>query len=73
MFRRLKNPGAIQEDLIKVYTTQIRPTLEFAAPVWHPALTLKEEEDIERVQKATTKIILQEKYKGYSDVFKSLN
>ena len=72
MLRRLKTLGANQEDLLNVYTKQIRPTLEFAAPVWHPALTSKEDEDIKRIQKTVAKLIFQEKYRGYQNALESL-
>jgi hypothetical protein len=40
MLRRLKNLGAKEEQLIYVYTKQVRSVLELAAPVWHFSLTL---------------------------------
>ena len=42
MLRRLKNLGAKEEELLDVYTKQIRSVLEMAVPVWEPGLTKKE-------------------------------
>ena len=49
--RRLKNLGASIEDLLDIYCKQIRSILEFAAPVWHPALTGEDIIKIENVDK----------------------
>ena len=71
--RRLKSHGADQNDLVEVYSKQIRPTLEFAVPVWHPGISKGEKNDIERVQKSAAKIILQEKYQTYIQALQILN
>ena len=52
MMKRLKYHGANLEDLIEVYTKQIRGILGFGVPVWNGGLTKSESYDIERVQKA---------------------
>ena len=46
---------------------QVRSKLDQSAVVWHSGLTRKDNNDIERVQKAALRLILGEKYKGYSD------
>ena len=71
--RRLKRLGAKPIDLIDVYYKQIRSLLEYAVPVWHPALTGEEMLKIERVQKSALCIILGEKYKSYRSALKQLN
>ena len=73
LLKRLKSLGANVHDVLEVYTKIVRPTLEFAAPVWHAAITQAERDDIERVQKSMTKIVLQENYRGYKDALKALN
>ena len=65
ILRRLKSLGASKENLVEVYTTHIRPALEFAVPVWHPNLNKKCSALIERVQKCACKIILQSQYFSY--------
>ena len=61
LIRKLKGLGASNEDLLEVYTKQVRTLLEFAAPLWHPGITSKDSHDLERVQKCPAKIISQEK------------
>ena len=51
--------------LFDVYCKEIRSLLEFAVPVWHSALTLKDSKMIERIQKVAFKIILKERYISY--------
>ena len=52
MMRRLKRLRASDEDLLDTYIKQVRSILELAAPVWHPALTTYDRNQIERVQKS---------------------
>ena len=66
MIKRLKNLGASEEQLLDVYTKQVRSLLEVAVPVWHSSLTLSDKLDIERVQKASLQIILGQEYIYYS-------
>ena len=46
--------------------------LEQSAVVWHSSLTLKNRNEIERVQKSAVKIILGNKYTEYKDALKIL-
>ncbi|KAI8519243.1 hypothetical protein Bbelb_025000 [Branchiostoma belcheri] len=46
----LKRCGVSTPDLTTVYTMYVRPTLEYAVPVWHPALTCKQSKTLERIQ-----------------------
>ena len=46
-----------QSQLVTVYTTYIRPLLEYCAPVIHAGLTAQQAQQIERVQKRALKII----------------
>ena len=52
-------------DLITIYIGYIRPLLEYAAPVWHPALTQSQTQQIERVQKRVLRLILGNQYQTY--------
>ena len=47
------------------YTKEILSIVELAVPVWHPGLTGKQTNDIERIQKLTMKVILQDNYTNY--------
>ena len=70
ILRRLKKWGADQDDLKEIYLTQVRSILEFAAPVWHPALTGEQRVKLERVQKSAMHIILSDDYKSSSSARK---
>ena len=73
MLRRLKNLGAENDDLVDIYTKQIRSVLELAVPAWHGAITQAERLDIERVQKCALYIILGDAYGSYKQALKYLN
>ena len=57
--------GAKEEELLDVYTKQIRSVLEMAVPVWEPGLTKKEKKQLEWVQKSAFSIILAPNYESY--------
>ena len=44
---------------------EVRSILEFAVPLWHSGLTLKQSHSIERIQKTALAIILDENYINY--------
>jgi len=46
----LRRAGVTTQHLITFYVTYIRPTLEYAAPVWHPGLSKDLAAQLERVQ-----------------------
>ena len=73
MLRRLKRLGASVEDLLDVYSKQIRSILEYAVPVWHSAITGQQRLELERVQKSTFSIILGDQYRSYTSALKQLN
>ena len=73
ILRRLRNLGANKENLVEVYTKQVRCILELAAPAWQGSITLAEKQDLERVQKTTCHIILGKDYVSYSQALKTLN
>ena len=57
----LKRSGVSLPHLLRFYTTFIRPTLEYAAPVWHPGLTQQLSEQLEGVQRRALHSILPDK------------
>ena len=65
LLRSMKLSGLNHLELIDAYCKEIRSLLELAVPVWHSALTKKQEAKIERVQKAALAIILTENYHSY--------
>ena len=64
--------GAEVDDLLEIYTKQIRSVLEVAVPAWHGAITLAEQVDIERIQKSVAHIILGQNYVSYREALKTL-
>ncbi len=44
-------------DILKIFTTVIRPKLEYACPVWHTSLTGEDNNLIESIQKRALKIL----------------
>ena len=56
-----------QEQMVKVYTTYIRPLLEYCAPVFHASLTAQQAQQLERVQKRALKIIA-----GYDNSYREI-
>ena len=65
--------GGSQAQLLKVYQTRVRSTLEFAAPVFHSGLTQEQSSQIEMVQKKAFAIILGKTYKSYESALASLS
>ena len=61
-----------KDQLIKIYTTYIRPLLEYCSPVFHAGLTAQQAQQIERVQKRALKIIAGYDL-SYRQILESLN
>ena len=59
--------------LNQLYYTHIRCRLEKSAVLWHSSLTIKNIVDLERVQKASVRVILGRGYDSYSQTLKYLN
>ena len=51
---RFKSLGGTRDQLITVYQTRVRSTLEFAAPVFNSGLTKEHCREIEMVQKKSS-------------------
>ncbi|KAI8485726.1 hypothetical protein Bbelb_365600 [Branchiostoma belcheri] len=71
--RRLKRFGMSVTDLTTVFTAYVRPSLEYATPVWHSSLTVKQTTSLERIQKRACRIILGHQYDNYASALESLN
>ena len=67
LLHKLSEFGAPRNDLVAIYNSYIRSTLEQNAVVWHSSLTEQNCEDLERVQKSAFKVILKDKYKSYNE------
>ena len=70
--RRLKYLGASDQTLIDLFKLHVRSTLEIAVPLWSGAITKKEINSIERVQKISTKFLLGNRYISYDQALNIL-
>ena len=70
--RRLVKCGASKEDMVDIYTKQVRSVLEFGVPVWNAALKKKQINDIERVKWTFTYIVFDGKNISYPDALLQL-
>ena len=55
--KQLTRAGVPCQELLHFYTAVIRPVLEYAAPVWHYAITQAQTQQLESVQKRAIHII----------------
>ena len=55
--RELRKAKFSEKDLIRIYTTYLRPTLEYAAQVFHPMMSRDQTVEIERQQYLALKTI----------------
>ena len=60
LLRRLVEFNTPVEDLKMIYILFVRSILEQSATVWHSSLTQENSQDLERVQKSATRIILKD-------------
>ena len=70
---RFKSLGASTNQLLLVYQSRVRSTLEFAAPVFHGGLTKEHSRQIEMVQKKALAIIMANRYSNYKSALEHLN
>ena len=54
----LKCSGVQLGDLVRCYCTFVRHLLEYAAPVWHPGLTIQQSDVLEQVQRQVLRVLL---------------
>ena len=69
---RFKLLGGSTEQLVKVYQTRVRSTLEFAAPVFNGGLTKEQSRQIESIQKKAFAVILGRSYTSYESALLTL-
>ena len=70
---RFKTLGGSHDQLLKVYQTRVRSTMEFAAPVFNSGLTQEQSRQIEMVQKKAFAVILGQQYTSYEAALSTLN
>ena len=61
------------EELKNIYIFFIRSILEQSCVLWHSSLTVDDSNNLERVQKSSLKIILQEEYEDYESSLHKVN
>ena len=66
---QLKRAKVGKKELVLLYTTCIRPILEYASPVFHNGLTNYLSQDLEQIQKKALRIILP--WVSYEDALRS--
>ena len=72
LLRKVGAFGASEQDLKIIYVLFIRSILEQSATVWHSSLSKENIDDLERVQKSATKIILRNNWKTYKSALNRL-
>ena len=70
--RRLKKLGFSVDFIVEVYTKEIRPILEYCAPVWSGGLTKSDSLKIERIQKSVFRLVLGDAFTSYSSACETL-
>ena len=67
MLTKLKYVGVSTEELINIYILFIRSCAEYCSTVFHSRLTVEQSASLERIQKASLRIILHDNYIGYAE------
>ncbi|KAI8521548.1 hypothetical protein Bbelb_013020 [Branchiostoma belcheri] len=71
--RKLKHFNLPTGDLVTIYTSFVRPVLEYCAPVWHPGLTCAQSDKLEAVQRRAVRTILGRRFTSYEQGRTDLN
>ena len=58
----LRRSGVSPQDILHVYTSMIRPVLEYACEVWHTQLTVEQSDALEHIQKRAMSIAYPDKH-----------
>ena len=56
----LRRAGVSPDDILQVYTSIVRPTVEYACVVWNTHLTVDQDKSLEQVQKRALSIVYPE-------------
>ena len=72
LLTKLVSFGVPDDDLVIIFVLYIRSLLEYCAVLWHSTITEEEVNDLERVQKCATRVILQNRYTTYEQALKNL-
>ena len=70
---KLKKAGISNQDILHFFFMKIRSVLESNCPVFHSMLTQEQTDDIERLQKIVSRVILVDQYSSYEQACRLLN
>ena len=73
ILRKLYSFNIPIKDLVTIYIMYIRNILEQSCVVWHSSLTEEDKIKLERVQKASLRIIMGDTYLNYENALQELN
>ena len=73
LLKLLKHFNLPTDDLVTIYSGFVRPTVEYAAPVWHPGLTVHEDLALEWIQNRACRIIVGKDYTTYQEALELCN
>ena len=73
LLNKAANFTSAKGDLKKIYLTFVRSILEQSPDVWLSSLSKTNHRNLERVQKATVRLIMGQTYTGYENGLKALN
>ena len=73
LLKLLKNFNLPTNDLVTIYSGFVRPTIGYAATVWHLGLTIHEDLALERIQRRACKITVGKDYTTYYEALELCN
>ena len=73
LLRRILSFGASKDEMVHFWIIFCRSVLEQSCVVWHNSLTQENIDDLERLQKTFTKLILKQEYESYEKALLKLN
>ena len=73
LLKLVKHFNLPTDDLVTIYSKFVRPTVEYAAPVWHPGLTVHENLALEQIQKRACRILVGKYYTTYHEALELCN
>ena len=71
LLQKVADFGASTKDELQIYKTLVRSALEESCTVWHSSISKGNKSDLERVQKAVLKVMLNSNYKTYQEACKA--
>ena len=73
LLRNAKSFGAAPKEMVHLWIIFCRSLLEQSCVLWHSALTQENADNLERLQKTFTKLVLGQQYRSYEEALLKLN